>query len=510
MARHAGGESDARSRSRSQSTVVGYVLVLGMVIAGTALVVTFGATALTDTQTQSELQRAEHSLTLFDSRSSMVALGNSDAQSVSFGVRGGQFDVTEDSGWMRIEHVNFTGSGDDEVIFNESLGALVYENGNTEMAYQGGGVWRKDGQGAAQMLSPPEFHYRGATLTLPVIRVESGADGNSGSEATITKAAETRRVFPNVTAPTTGSDEVGAPYDGTDQAYLNPVGNGTVNVTVKSEYYEGWASYFRERTEGVVTAVPDESRVRVTLTSLAGSIGDFEMPSEGTNLEIRGMGDDHPLNSYTLTLKPDPHFQNMHWAFYADSGNEQFELHFFSDGQCNGSPETYNGDLDVSVYYYNSAGGTTTHEEWQNESINIGDNPDFNIDCSAETLTMDLLSNTTMEYDDIDLTGSDNKWFFGPEIDDRDAPSSTTSFSVHSPDYRSYSEDDQEELGFLVNHYLQILGPQFDLTVTDGPGGSSRVDEGASSGELTFDTSSSDQFITFLHVTENRIEVGLD
>jgi hypothetical protein len=250
----------------------------------------------------------------------------------------------------------------------------------------------------------------------------------------------------------------------------------------------------------------------VTLTSLAGSVGDFQMPSEGTDLEVSGMADDHPLNSYTLTLKPDPHFQNMHWSFYADSGNEQFELHFFSDGKCKGGPGggSYNGDLDVSIYYYNSSGSGTIHEEWQNESVDVEDNPDFNVDCSAETLTMDLLSSTTMEYDDLQITGSDNKWFFGPEIDARGVTTSTTSFTLHGPDTGDYTTGDEEELGFLVDHYLQMLGPQFELTVTDGPGGSSRVDEGDSTGELTFDTSSSGQFITFLHITENRIEVGLD
>lgn len=497
---------------RAQASLIGLVLVFGMVLAGTGLVVTLGASALTDTQTQSELERAEHSLTLFNSRTSMVALGNSDSQSVSFGVTSGQFESTPDSGWLRVTHADFTGGGDDEVIFNESLGAIVYRNGETSMAYQGGGVWRKDPQGEAQMISPPEFHYRGATLTLPVIRVESDADGEAGSTATVTKASQSKRVFPNETGPTGGVDEIGAPYDGTDREYVNPVANGTVNITVKSDYYEGWASYFRQRTEGTVTEFPDKSRVRVTLTSLAGSVGNFEMPSEGTDLQVSGLGDDHPINSYELTLKPDPHFQNMHWSFYADQGNEQFELHFFSDGQCTGGPGggSYNGDLDVSIYYYNSSGGSTIHEEWQNESVNVGSNPDFDVDCSSGELRMDLLSSTTMEYDDLQITGSDNKWFFGPELDSRDVPSSTTSFTFHNPDGGDYTAGQEEQLGFLVNHYLQLLGPQFDLTVTDGPGGSSRVDESASSGELSFDTSGGGQFITFLHITENRVTVSFD
>jgi hypothetical protein len=76
-------------------------------------------------------------------------------------------------------------------------------------------------------------------------------------------------------------------------------------------------------------------------------------------------------------------------------------------------------------------------------------------------------------------------------------------------------------MNFTVNHYISRMGMAFDLTVKDGPGnseclspgngqGSSRVDESASAGRFTFDEAASADIITYLHVSENRVEVELN
>jgi hypothetical protein len=488
--------------------VIGVVLVLGMVLAGVAVVVGVGATALSDLRSQSAIERGQTTMTQLDTRASMVALGDTPSQTVTFGSDSGRLSV-EDRGWLRVTHANYTGNGHDETVFNATLGTVSYGTGETELAYQGGGIWRtRAGAGAGStMVSPPEFHYRGATLTLPVVRVTGGSV--DGSALQVTPAGPTRRVFPNATGPTAGT-EVGAPYNQTDAAYANPVANGTVNVTVGSEYHQAWAEYFRSRTEGQITDLPGE-RVRVSLESLAGSVGAFAMPQEGNGISVGGFGTGHPIDDFEITLAADnagSNFQTMHWAFYADEGSQQFELHFFSDGKCSGGPGggSYSGDLDVSVYYYES-GGTSAHEEWQNTSVNVGSNDDFTVDCSSTELTIDLLSDTPLEYGDLQITGSDNKWYYGPEIDSRSVPASTSTFDRHGPDTGQYTSGGTEELGVLVNHYLELLGPQFELEVTDGPGGSSRIDEGASSGRLEFETGGDGRFITFLHITENRINV---
>jgi hypothetical protein len=127
---------------------------------------------------------------------------------------------------------------------NATLGAVVYSNDNDRIAYQGGGVWR-EGVGGARMISPPEFHYRGATLTLPLVTV--GGDEAIDDGVVVTQPADSTQHYPDP-----GIDRV------------NPLQNGLVNVTVHSEYYRAWGTFFEERTEG--TAIYDHEAQTATLT----------------------------------------------------------------------------------------------------------------------------------------------------------------------------------------------------------------------------------------------------
>ncbi|QLH82787.1 DUF7289 family protein [Halosimplex pelagicum] len=217
------------------SSVLGIVLLFAVVLGGTAVVVTVGATALDDTRQQLDTGRAEKTLTQFDSRSAMVALGGTSRQGVDLSaVPGAAYGVDDSAGWMNVTIYNQT-ADERTTLTNVTLGAVRYENGDRTIAYQGGGVW-KGTEAGATMLSPPEFHFREATLTLPIITV-SGTP-TLGSGATVTKAEPTRVRYPNATA---------------DPHFTNPLESGHVNVTVHSEYYEAWGRFFAQRTEGNVS-----------------------------------------------------------------------------------------------------------------------------------------------------------------------------------------------------------------------------------------------------------------
>jgi len=220
--------------SRSVSAPLGVVLLLAIVLMGMAVVVTVGATALDGTRDQMDVERAEKILTQFDSKSAMVALGETDSQSVALAEGDGAgFFVEENTGWMNLTVENET-TGNVKQIVKVDLGALVFERGNTSLAYQGGGVWKRT-SGGTTMISPPEFHFRAATLTLPIIQVtgEEGIDGR----ATVRKSALTSIRYPNASQ---------------DAEFVNPLTDGRVNVTVHSDYYRSWGQYFDSRTQGNV------------------------------------------------------------------------------------------------------------------------------------------------------------------------------------------------------------------------------------------------------------------
>jgi len=255
------------------------LLVFALVVAGTTLIVALGASAIGGTQDTLDSERAEKAMTQFDSQAALVALGNSDVQRVDLSTgKSNTYRVQDDKGRMTLSYRNQT-DGNVTTIFSEEMGRIVYEtdNGDT-VAYQGGGVWRSDGAGNAVMVSPPEFHYRDATLTLPLVTV--GSDGAVGNRAVIS-GSNTTRYFPNQTKNT---------------AYRNPLENARVEVTVESEYYRAWGTYFEERTDGEVTYDHANNTVRLALvtplentkitsaTSSLSASGSFELKGSAGNI----------------------------------------------------------------------------------------------------------------------------------------------------------------------------------------------------------------------------------
>ncbi|SDM18404.1 flagellin N-terminal-like domain-containing protein [Halogranum gelatinilyticum] len=230
---------------RGQSDVIGVVLLLAITVLGAGTIVALGSQTLADSEHQLEVESAEHAMTEFDSRTSLVAHGDSPSQEVALpGGSGSTVSVEDDTGRMLVTVSN---GGSVREIMNRSFGSVAYRNGDETIAYQGGGVWRQTTSGST-MVSPPEFHYRDKTLTLPLV-VPVG-DGTLGSRAQITRAGEPVPKFPLPNAA--NADE------------RNPLGSGEVHVIVESDYYRAWGRFFEERTGGTVSY--DDSNQRVTLT----------------------------------------------------------------------------------------------------------------------------------------------------------------------------------------------------------------------------------------------------
>ncbi|WP_236639788.1 DUF7289 family protein [Salinigranum halophilum] len=514
-------------RDRSgQATTIGVALMLAIAAIGVTAVVALGGTALTDSQESVDVQRTEHAMTLLDSRGAMAALGESQSQRVVLSGSGdGSYEIDADAGWIRVVHKNFTDpTPSEETIFNRSLGTVRYTRGDAVVAYQGGGVWRTQ-DGGSVMISPPEFHYRDQTLTMPLVRVagSGSASGRITAEVSpVSTGTDVRRIFPNETANTANGP--GAPYDdAADTSYDNPVTNGTVVVTVHSEHYRAWATYFDERTEGFLTVDDANQTASIELRTLAGAPGAFDMPLVGESLETPSVAKQHNVTQFDLQLAPDTSnanaFNQLHWSlYYQGPSGQQFEIHFAGQGRCDTATAAgfTKGSTELSVSLYYRHNSSAPSEEWERVLSDPSDQSKaIHVDCSsgAPRLDADLTSSSfDMEYTDIDIKGSDNKWHFGNQIKDQEAPEELT-FDQHVADHADDYEkdDDSEAVGFLIDHYFSRLGPDFRLTVDAGPGGSqNRVSEEASSGVLLYDTIDGEEFIQFLHITENEVRVELN
>jgi type II secretory pathway pseudopilin PulG len=501
---------------RGQTSPLGVALVVAIVIVGSVSVVVLGSTALSSTEHSAEVGQAEHTMSQFDSLAAQVALGDSPVQSLRVGQgAGGGYHTEPDSGRIVIIHTNFSGTSDDHEIYNATMGSVVYENGEDAIAYQGGGVWRKRSTGESVMVSPPEFHYREATLTFPVIRVTQGGttSGASGMQTiTVRRPSDVTEIFPNRNSgyPDTDDDDDGfvsaaQPYNGSNDgdgdggAYSNPQENGTIVVKVSSEYYKGWEEYFRDRTSGNVTVYDANQTVHVELISLGTGTGDFSMPPEGSPIEVRGLKPEgHALDSFEIELRPDQtdsaNFANLQWSLFADQGDKEFEIHLKKGSSADCGSQT----VDVSMYYSEDNGDT--YHGWKSEDA-------VTVQCDGDDnalLVLDLAQlSSNLTYQEL---SSDDMQVVKPQQGTLVSTATVDGHSGISWEPSSYSTNDEQEVGRLFAHYMALLGPSIDLEVRDSS--NDGISESASSGSINYEGTG--QFVTFLHVSENEIEVEFD
>lgn len=231
------GESESRGsgRERGVTPVVGMALlvVIALLVAITVFVI--GSGALSGVTAQADTEQAV---------GAMNSLSH-DVQSRGYAIAelpsGGDSHVDPDAGWMRIRIGNQT-----VLTRNEGqLGALYYRSGDTTVAYQGGGVWRRNVGGNATIERAPPFQYATGsdpTLSLPVVSLR-GANGSVAEDRLST--AETRARFP-------------------DENVSNPI-TEDVTITVQSEFYDAWGEFFAQRFGGGVSYDHGDRRASVTL-----------------------------------------------------------------------------------------------------------------------------------------------------------------------------------------------------------------------------------------------------
>lgn len=300
---------------RGQSETLGFVLIIGIILVGALLIAVIGSMALSETEETLTGDRAESALTQFDAKAGLVALAEADTQRVSFGsgVNEGNLGVEEDNGWMRIE-VTDRSDGNTFEVMNLSLGAVTWDGDGERLGYQGGGVWRADSEGG-QMISPPEFHFRGATLTLPTVTVTG--DGVLSDEVSVSHSQTTQK-FPVDT-------------------WENPLEDHVVTVTVGSEFYEGWANYFEQRTEGDVETYPEFSVTEMTLVSPLEDVsftGALSAPSAGGTLTLQA-ATHHPCGGGNDAPRIDGY----------DGSEGSYCDHHYPDNTLPADDLTYGGDI---------------------------------------------------------------------------------------------------------------------------------------------------------------------
>ena len=472
-----GGTGD----SRAQGDVISVVLLLVITISGATTVVAFGGDAIGGIQQSATTGAAEQSMTQFDSKASLVAHGDSDSQRVRLA---GGTDATRridaDAGWMNISVYNASTGAFEYEITNTTLGAVVYRDGDTAVAYQGGGVWRRTGNGSS-MVSPPEFHYRGTTLTLPLVAV--GGDERLDGEVIVRRSGDPSAVYPD---------------EGSGRA--NPLDEGVVVITVGSEYYDAWGRFFEQRTSGDVTVYDGNRTARTEL------VVPFETDFDNVVAATSAGG-----ISANPGPPPEPYRDGVVQPSAADLIESKIEECETDPGACVDDTE---GDFDTD----DMDGGETYFFDGDHSG-------DLSIDTSDGNVS--VVVDGDVDAGDVDVTGGNSTSFYvredfsvGGDVNP-DGPASQLRVLVHSDGDVSFNGN------YLFVGFVYAPGSDIDLNGGGGPGTNfegglvgDTVDVNGKPNDFAYDPSvgtidldvsaSNASRITFLHVSITEIEVDED
>ena len=436
------------------SETVGYSLLLAIIVFSVAFTVAISYPELSDTKESSYNEIASQALSVFASKNSMAAFGVSPSQLTRIELGGGTLTARKDAdNWMRINVTNSTGYS--VIILNQSLGSVDYTFGDTIISYEGGGLFRKYPSGDAIMVSPPQFHYNGETLTLPLIIVNNSlSTGGKGVANIYSKPGNLPvTIYPNLTS---------------DKNLVNPLSGKQIKIRLKSDYYKAWAKYIEERTEANTLTNELTHEVVVSLNSKPSEqLSNLVMP-----LEIMGMDNTNstPVKQFVFDLK-NINSSNLNMIMRApDPTSEDFILEIKKDGGMGQS------GVRISVTYKN--------EEWKSDTEALI------IDNNA---TIDLLNVSSMaNY--ISSTPS------------------TTWLNETPPFNKTYNNSGGNgpvNLSVILQHYMKLLSETGSFSLYKGeknPVKWAGFTETGSSYILDYNVKP--PRITYLHIVEHDVDIG--
>jgi hypothetical protein len=332
-----------------QSSVLGVVLMMGFVAAAAVSVFVIGTATVGETKDTAQEQQVENTFKQFNKDLSSVAYGRQKYRSM-------QFDIEDQTAAFRQQN---TGTievwVDGSMEESRSVGSLVYESNGDTIAYQAGGVWRGTGKDSRMVSSPP-VEYQNGSLTFPIM-VLDGDDQVQAGKLDLNKKE------------TDSLDSLGY------------VEGKLVTLYITSEYYMGWAEYFRTQTNDVAVSVDhspsgDKGTVKVKLGKPVAN-GDFQegvLATGGDDGDIE-MSNGNPQVDGPVAATGDIDVQHPAEVTGSESPNQESDLYELDeaidrkvdDAETNASIVDVNldsgGSLDDGKTYYVDSGFTLDNSE---------------------------------------------------------------------------------------------------------------------------------------------------
>lgn len=474
------------------SAVIGTILIFGLAILSISTILLYSIPTLYEMEDTAQAQKVEQAFTVLDSRTSKVALGESPVQTTYVSLMGGSINVNGDeegynesklviitvdigaSWYSTFEERRYRWRGWDDYVgqagmseFNVSMGTVTYSKDDRIIAYEGGGVWSKYPTGNAVMISPPEFHYNGETLTLPIMKINGNSSVSGTADVGITFRSDN---MPSVLYPNTTIDI----------NRTNPVESDKVIVYIQSEFYDAWAEYADTKTYASAT---------VDATNKTAVIELDVNPPQGTSLltdsfKIGVLNESNTAPMYNFSFDLEAAFNKglnpSKYDISASSGTKTLTYELQKKSGAN--------QLIIEVTYEDTAAGSDYIEHWSGLTVYtvLGSQED-------QYSIVDFLDDTfMMEYDpESDCADPDFSW----------APTSSISIP---PDYVISAGNVTFSINDLTQHYMRLLTSEGSVVFYIDGGPQDPVDYDASTITLMYEGMPG--AITYLHITRNDLD----
>lgn len=449
----------------ADSEIIGDVIILSITVIAVLSILVYSLPMIGDLKSNTVLKNAEQAFMVVDSRASRAVFGDSGMQTIDVNLNGGSLSVMP-NGTGRESYVAIKSNNNTfEMVI--PMGKLLYKLGNREVAYEGGGVWSKYPSGSV-MLSPPEFHYSGVTLTLPEVNI-TGSDSQGG------KGVVTVNIGKGVT-------DILFPLGGNRSNPLNYSIVGKIYINITSDYYDAWAEYARSLSYTRVVANRINKTAEIELTIIPNTFG---MPTSISNpISMRGVPKHKkPLKNFSFEIYSFYNFREFDWDIRAKSKNKELIFHIFKN------------TLNIGYKQSGKDGETWGTVVYPIQTDEIGDYIDI-----------DLLSNTTSITYSNQNVGSDNAKNcqpFGSKISGISNPD----FSWDDLIINTTNQNKTQSLYNVTQHYISMLAQDGEINLYQCSPANKHDPEHPSTVTIDYDAEGD---ITFLYVTDNRVKIGIN
>jgi len=464
---------------KAQSEVVGWLMAFAVLTATASLIFVSSYPYVTSSMKGSRLEVGEMQMTLLDYTASKTSLGDVPSQTVRFNLNDGSLIVEPGGNNLTIWAVFKNGSLEERyVIYSGPIGRVIYSVNGMEIGYEGGGVWKKTGDSVV-MLTPPEFHFKMDTLTLPIIKIDSqGSIGGKGIVGLNIRKEGVTVYYPNTT---------------NNEKFVNPLVCNWLELELKSDFWRGWKTYFEERTDAEITHIDKENKsLRVIMATKSASVErTYLVP---IHLNRLNTSDPEPVKTFVINFKDLQSNFDLIWRTNTDP-----ELLILFKKTKGGGNNTFQ----IAVVY----GNDTKYESWQTES-------GISWDITDDSYSLNLLDdNITMVYQKPQGFTAPTDFPFSNQPE---SPTWTWGSDVNSTDYVSAEKGDwtappKKSLKEVIEHYLRVLAIQTspDITISEDPKtpGSMGFNKDLTTIELYLEQQP--PVITYLHITEHRISIEI-